>query len=76
MEVYFTSPTLGRIYGIVTTNDQVTYSFKGRAVLICIELCRKPSGGWLCLKEQWLHDHQINEIGQQIDHIENWLSAQ
>jgi len=76
MEVYFTSPTLGKIYGTVTTEDQLTYFFKGRTVLICIGLCRKETGGWFCPNDQWLHDYQVEEIGQQIDHTENWLSAQ
>lgn len=74
MEVYFTSPTLGQIYGTVSTQDHKTYGFKGRNVLICIELCRS-NAAWVCKNEQWLHDHQIQEIGMQIDKMEKWLSA-
>jgi hypothetical protein len=74
MEVYFTSPTLGKVYGVVTTQDYKTYLFKGNNVLISIELC-KAAQGWECQKEQWLHDHQIQEIGMQIDELERWLSA-
>lgn len=74
MEVYFTSPTIGKVYGLVSTEDQKTYFFKGDNVLISIELCRNPSG-WVCRKEHWLHDHQIREIGLQIDEMEKWLSA-
>lgn len=75
MEVYFTSPTLGKIYGTVTTTDQKTYFFKGRNVLISIELCRNQSGDWVCQKDQWLHNHQVQEIGIQIEQTEKWLSA-
>ncbi len=75
MEVYFTSPILGRIYGTVTTQTENVYQFKGRNVLICLELCRNGSA-WACQKEEWLHDSQIREIGSQIDVMEKWLSAQ
>jgi hypothetical protein len=75
MEVYFTSPTLGKVYGVVTTQDHKNYQFKGNNVLICIEICR-TAAGWEGQKEQWLHDYQIQEIGMQIDELEKWLSAQ
>ncbi|MGI4021562.1 MAG: hypothetical protein ACRYFA_08665 [Janthinobacterium lividum] len=75
MEVYFTSPTIGKVYGSVNTEDHKTYYFKGNNVLISIELCRSQSG-WVCQKEHWLHDHQVQEIGLQIDKMEKWLSAQ
>ncbi len=75
MEVYFTSPTLGQIYGTVSTENHITYLFKGHHVLISLELCRTESG-WVCQKDQWLHDYQIEEIGMQIDQLEKWLSAQ
>lgn len=74
MEVYFTSPTLGKIYGLVTTENHKTYCFKGRNVLIYLELNRGQKG-WVCEKEQWLHDSQIKEIGMQIDDMEKWLFA-
>lgn len=74
MEVYFTSPILGRIYGTVTTQDQKTYQFKGRNVLICLKL-EKNGLNWVCQKEEWLHDSQVEEIGLQIDEQEKWLSA-
>ncbi|RYY06777.1 MAG: hypothetical protein EOP43_05295 [Sphingobacteriaceae bacterium] len=75
MEVYFTSPTIGKVYGLVSTEDHKTYHFKGNNVLVSIELCRDASG-WVCQKEHWLHDHQVLEIGLQIDKLEKWLSAQ
>lgn len=74
MEVYFTSPILGRIYGLATTENHETYLFKGQKVLINIEICRDGTG-WICPKDQWLHDFQVNEIGMQIDNLEKWLSA-
>ncbi len=74
MEAYFTSPTLGKIYGTVKTENFETYRFTGRNVLISIELCRNGSR-WICEKEQWLHDFQIKEIGLQIDKMEEWVSS-
>lgn len=74
MEVYFTSPTLGRIYGTVSTENHQTYQFKGCNVLIGLTLCKNRLG-WACEKDQWLHDSQIQEIGAQIDEQEKWLSA-
>ncbi|MEX8548301.1 MAG: hypothetical protein V5804_11925 [Mucilaginibacter sp.] len=74
MEVYFTSPTLGRIYGTVSTQNHQTYQFKGSQVLIGLTL-NKTGLGWVCEKGQWLHDSQIQEIGVQIDEQEKWLSA-
>ena len=74
MEVYFTSPTLGRIYGTVSTENHETYQFKGCQVLISLEL-NKTGSGWICQKGQWLHDSQIREIGAQVDEQEKWLSA-
>lgn len=76
MEVYFTSPILGKIYGVVTTEDHMTYCFKGKNELVGFKLSRKLIGSWICAEDQWLHDYQIKEIGMQIDHLENWLSAQ
>ncbi|MVN21396.1 hypothetical protein [Mucilaginibacter arboris] len=75
MEAYFTSPTLGRVYGTVITENHEIYNFIGRNVLINITLCRQLTG-WVCQKDQWLHDFQIAEIGLQIDTVEKWLSAQ
>lgn len=74
MEVYFTSPTLGRIYGTVSTQNHQNYQFKGHNVLICLALF-KSEFGWICEKDQWLHDSQIEEIGMQIDELEKWFSA-
>lgn len=74
MEVYFTSPTLGRIYGTISTQNHEVYQFKGRQVLIVLKLC-KSECGWVAEKGQWLHDSQIKEIGMQIDEQEKWLSA-
>lgn len=76
MEVYFTSPTLGQIFGTVTTNDRKNYFFTGKNALINVELCRSENGKWFCQKDQWLLDEQIKEIGLQIDKAESWLSAQ
>jgi len=42
--------------------------------LLSIVLCRSRSG-WVCKKEQWLHDSQIKEIGLQIDKMKEWVSA-
>lgn len=74
MKVYFTSPILGRVFGFVTTEDRLTYNFKGQNVLISIEIYRNGHS-WISPKEQWLHDYQINEIGLQIDEQEKFLSA-
>ena len=74
MEVYFTSPTLGRIYGTVSTQNHETYQFKGSQVLISLTL-NKTGPDWAGEKGQWLHDSQIREIGAQIDEQEKWLSA-
>lgn len=74
MEAYFTSPTLGKIYGTVKKEDCETYRFTGQTVLLSIVLCRSRSG-WVCKKEQWLHDSQIKEIGLQIDKMKEWVSA-
>lgn len=72
MQVYFTSPTLGRIYGVVTTEDGKIYYFKGETVLIGVTLSKSETG-WMCLKESWLHDYQIAEVGLQIDICEKKL---
>ncbi|RYY30693.1 MAG: hypothetical protein EOP41_00080 [Sphingobacteriaceae bacterium] len=75
MEVYFTSPILGQIFGKVTAQGGDTYRFVGKNVLVNIELKRLETG-WICEQEQWLHDSQVQEIGQQIDQAEAWSSAQ
>ncbi|MGI4728430.1 MAG: hypothetical protein ACRYGB_07650 [Janthinobacterium lividum] len=74
MEVYFTSPILGQIYGRVTTEQEDIYQFIGKSVLVSIELKRLESG-WICEQEQWLHDSQVQELGEQIDKAEEWSSA-
>ncbi|MGI4750721.1 MAG: hypothetical protein ACRYFB_08810 [Janthinobacterium lividum] len=74
MEVYFTSPILGQIYGRVITENEDMYRFIGKNVLVNIEL-RRLESGWICEKEQWLHDSQVEEIGEQIDKAEQWSSA-
>lgn len=74
MEVYFTSPILGQIYGTVTRQRQDCYRFIGKNVLVNIEL-RRLSSGWICELEQWLHDSQVEEIGEQIDKAEQLISA-
>lgn len=75
MEVYFTSPILGQIFGRVTVQGENVYRFIGKNVLVNIELKRLKTG-WVCEQEQWLHDSQVQEIGEQIDKAEEWISAQ
>lgn len=74
MEVFFTSPTLGQIFGTITTEDNKNYLFTGKNVLINIDLCRTKTG-WICTKEHWLHDSQIQELGAQIDRNDQQLST-
>ncbi|RYY22043.1 MAG: hypothetical protein EOP41_07665 [Sphingobacteriaceae bacterium] len=74
MEVYFTSPILGQIYGKVTAEGGNKYRFTGTNVLVSIEL-KKLETGWICEQEQWLHESQVQEIGSQIDKAEEWISA-
>jgi len=73
MEVYFTSPILGQIYGTIN-RQQDSYRFIGKNVLVSIEL-RRLASGWICEQEQWLHDSQVQEIGEQIDKAEQLISA-
>ena len=74
MEVYFTSPILGQIYGRITAENENTYRFIGKNVLVSIELKRQESG-WICEQEQWLHESQVKEIGDQIEEAERLSSA-
>ncbi len=74
MEVYFTSPILGQIYGKVTAECDGLYRFIGRNILVSIEL-RRLESGWICEKEEWLHNSQVQELGDQIDKKEDWISA-
>lgn len=73
IEVYFTSPILGQIYGTIT-RQQDNYRFIGKNVLVSIEL-RRLATGWICEQEQWLHDSQVQEIGNQIDDAERVAPA-
>lgn len=74
IEVYFTSPILGQIYGKVTAESDGLYRFIGKSVLVNIEL-RRLESGWICEKEEWLHDSQVQELGDQIDKEEKWTFA-
>lgn len=74
MEVYFTSPILGQIYGKVTAESDGLYRFIGSSILVSIEL-RRLESGWICEKEEWLHNSQVQELGEQIDKEEEWSSA-
>lgn len=74
MEVYFTSPILGQIYGKVTAESGGLYRFIGSSILVSIDL-RRFESGWICEKEEWLHNSQVQELGEQIDKEEEWSSA-
>lgn len=74
MEVYFTSPILGQIYGKVTAESDGLYRFIGNSILVSIDL-RRFESGWICVKEEWLHHSQVQELGEQIDKEEEWSSA-
>lgn len=74
MEVFFTSPILGQIYGKVTAQSNGSYRFIGKSILVSIDL-RRLESGWICEKEEWLHDSQVQELGEQIDKEEEWISA-
>ncbi len=75
IEAYFTSPILGQIYGTIIRQQPDSYRFIGKNVLVSIEMRRLPAG-WICEQEQWLHDSQVQEIGEQIDKAEQLIPAQ